>query len=385
MKIISLLTLPKRPFSMNENHPLSPFITEEYKDMLVEGNLLRARPKTHQAAQEQTATVFSDKWNQYEHGGSDFEKMVHKQNNWYLQLYGFSNEESLSSYLNNCKLILDAGTGLGYKAAWFATLCPDAIVIAADISDSIVSAAKYYKNIKNLFFIYCDISHMDMFVNASFDYISCDQVIHHTSDPYKTFQELVRLTKISKEIAVYVYRKKSIPRELLDDYFRQACINYSHEELMELSKQVTQLGKVLSSIDQEVDIPDIPALGIEGGNMTFQRFLYWNFMKCFWNPDTGETNSIMTNYDWYSPSQAFRYTEEEFSSLDCGTADGNHSFPQRKSVLCRAVQEDEIILLALPMKTDHPMPTTNNLFAIGNSTAIPGARESVSLARTVTA
>jgi len=46
--------------------------------------------------------------------------------------------------------------------------------------------------------------------------------------------------------------------------------------------------------------------------MTVQRFLYWNFLKCYWNEEQGEHNSVMINYDWYSPSQAFRYSEEEF-------------------------------------------------------------------------
>jgi hypothetical protein len=46
-----------------------------------------------------------------------------------------------------------------------------------------------------------------------------------------------------------------------------------------------------------------------------QRFIYWNFLKCFWNEELGKTTSVSTNYDWYSPSNAFRYNKDEFELL----------------------------------------------------------------------
>ena len=86
----------------------------------------------------------------------------------------------------------------------------------------------------------------------------------------------------------------------------------SHEELMTFSEQITEFGKALSKIDEEFEFPGIPMLGIDACKMTIQRFLYWNFLKCFWNPELGYHNSLMTNFDWYSPAQAFRYSEQEF-------------------------------------------------------------------------
>ena len=263
-------------------------------------------------SQEQTAKVFSDKWNLYTYESLEFQKMVENQKRWYLELYGFSSEKALGDYLRECRYVLDAGSGTCYKAAWFAELSPSTIVVAADISDAIVKAATYYKRFENLFFVQCDISSMPFWKDEIFDYVSCDQVIHHTADPFKTFRELVRLTTENRELAVYVYRKKALPRELLDEYFRDFSKTLSHEDLMEFSRQVTALGKVLSSVGDELEFPSVPLLGIEGGRMTAQRFLYWNFMKCYWNEEQGEHNSLMTNYDWYSPSQAFRYSEEEF-------------------------------------------------------------------------
>ena len=164
----------------------------------------------------------------------------------------------------------------------------------------------------NLFFIQGDIGNTPYFRDCLFDYVSCDQVIHHTADPFRTFQELVRITQINRDLSVYVYRKKALPRELVDDYFREFSKTMKHDKLMELSKKITELGRTLSSFEGKMDFPDIPELGIEGGEMTVQRFIYWNFLKCFWNEEQGYHNSLMTNYDWYSPSQAFRYSEKEF-------------------------------------------------------------------------
>lgn len=39
--------------------------------------------------------------------------------------------------------------------------------------------------------------------------------------------------------------------------------------------------------------------------------IYWNFIKCFWNEELGYDTSVATNFDWYSPSNAKRYSEEE--------------------------------------------------------------------------
>jgi hypothetical protein len=82
-------------------------------------------------------------------------------------------------------------------------------------------------------------------------------------------------------------------------------------ELLEMSEQLTELGKRLSELRVRFDCPEIPALGIKGGGYDIQRFIYWNFLKCFWNDQLGRETSIMTNYDWYSPSNARRFSEDE--------------------------------------------------------------------------
>ena len=117
-------------------------------------------------------------------------------------------------------------------------------------------------------FIQCDIADMSFFPNNYFDYVSCDQVIHHTKTPPKTFKELVRVTRINHDISCYMYRKKALPRELLDDYFREFSKQLTHDDIMGLSKELTELSRILSKIKKVIEFPSIPLLGIEGGKMT---------------------------------------------------------------------------------------------------------------------
>ena len=64
-----------------------------------------------------------------------------------------------------------------------------------------------------------------------------------------------------------------------------------------------------------IDVPAMPALGIAGGRMDLQRFVYWNFIKCFWNPEHGFEGSRLVNFDWYAPETAFRYDRDEFVAM----------------------------------------------------------------------
>ena len=192
--------------------------------------------------QDHTNKAFSEKWQELDKGEElgKFEKM---QLEWYLKLYGFESNDTFSEFLKTKKIILDAGCGLGYKAAWFARLAPESIVIGIDYSEAAIIAANNYEHIPNLFFLKADIARTQMKSN-SIDYVSCDQVIHHTEFPRKTFDHLSDITSKGGEFACYVYAKKALPRELLDDYFREYSKKLSHAELWDLSEKLMELGEI---------------------------------------------------------------------------------------------------------------------------------------------
>jgi SAM-dependent methyltransferase len=278
------------------------------------GNFIAARAGAQAENQQQTNEVFSEKWKSYDQS-PEKEGLYEMQKRWYLQLYGFGTDEALAAFLRQRKVIFDAGCGLGYKSAWFAALAPESLVIGMDFSDAARQAAGHYQDLPNLFFLQGDIAATG-FANGSVDYVSCDQVIMHTEDPEATFAELTRITRpAGGEFACYFYAKKALPRELLDDYFRVHCKELSSEQIWALSEQLTELGKRLSELKVSFESPDIPALGIKGGSYDIQRFIYWNFLKCFWNPELGRETSVVTNFDWYSPSNARRFSEEEVRAI----------------------------------------------------------------------
>lgn len=272
----------------------------------------------HEAApeseQHHTTAAFSTKWERYAES-DEKENLYAMQRRWFLDLYGFSSEADLCRFLRQHPVILDAGCGLGYKAAWFAELAPESTVIGVDFSTSADQAARSYEAVPNLFFFRGDIADLPL-KSGTVSFVCCDQVIMHTQDPDATFAELVRVKEpIGGELACYFYAKKALPRELLDEHFRTRCREMSTEELWEMSVQLTELGRRFSELQIEVDVPAIPALGIKEGRFDLQRFLYWNFLKCFWNEELGHETSVITNFDWYSPSNARRYSYEEVMGL----------------------------------------------------------------------
>ena len=263
--------------------------------------------------QGQTKEIFSDKW-EVDNENSDVQKLFNFQLEWFLKLYGFESEKEFILFLKDKRIIIDTGCGLGYKAAWFAKLAPHATVIGIDISNSLEIAAKNFKMYKNLFFLKRDIAETGI-KKACIDFTVCDQVIMHTQNPTNTFKHLSEITSKSGHFACYVYAKKALPRELIDDYFRKETHNISKDKMWEFSEQLTELGKRLSELNIKFESPEIPLLGIKGGEYDIQRFIYWNFLKCFWKEDWGFQLSKSTNFDWYAPSNAKRFSKLDFINL----------------------------------------------------------------------
>ena len=283
------------------------------EDVLIDKNFIILNSGSEYGNQQHTNDAFSEKWIEYEKT-SEKEKLYDMQKKWYLKLYGFSTEKELASFLQTKEYIFDAGCGLGYKAKWIADLSPNSIVIGMDFSDACQIAAKNYIDTHNLYFIKGDIADVP-FKDNTIDYVSCDQVIMHTEVPENTFTELTRIIKKGGEFACYVYAKKALPRELIDEHFRSYCKELSNDELWDMSKKLTELGQTLSKLNIKINVPDIPQMNIKGGEYDIQRFIYWNFLKCFWSEDLGWDTSVATNFDWYSPSNAKRYSEEEYKKM----------------------------------------------------------------------
>jgi 2-polyprenyl-3-methyl-5-hydroxy-6-metoxy-1,4-benzoquinol methylase len=65
---------------------------------------------------------------------------------------------------------------------------------------------------------------------GQFDFIYCQEVLHHTEDPARAFRNLCKLLLPGGEIAIYVYKRKAPTREWVDDCIRDELSPVPYEE-----------------------------------------------------------------------------------------------------------------------------------------------------------
>ena len=256
-----------------------------------------------------TEDSFSSKWKNYNKTYHS-SKWIKNQKKWFLERFGWKTSKDFEKFLKTRSRILDAGTGIGNSAKLFSTNL-NSTVFAIDASESIEFAYKKDGKTKNIHFLQADIRKLP-FRKKFFDFICSDQVLHHTKDTESSFKMLSKLLTKKGLISIYVYRKKGPLREFSDNYIRKSTIKMTEMQCMEFSKSMALLGKSLAQLKKKITIKeDIPLLEIKAGTYDIQRFLYWNFLKCWWSPDVPFDQSVATNYDWYFPKFAYRHSEKE--------------------------------------------------------------------------
>jgi len=261
-----------------------------------------------------TANTFKDKWEQNKmlafketlREGSDIFS-------WILQRNGFGSPEELIEYLKDKRRVLDAGCGNGRVTALLRRYCPTTTEI---VGIDLVSSEIARENLEAFGFSdHVSFFKKDLLGNledlGKFDFIYCQEVLHHTSYPERALQNLSSLLSAGGEIAIYVYRKKAPVREFVDDYVRSKITGLPYEEAIRICSQITEFGKALSQLQITIKVPEVDILEIKEGKYDLQRFIYHFFMKCFWNPDLTFQENAAINYDWYHPQIATRYTLEE--------------------------------------------------------------------------
>ncbi len=256
-----------------------------------------------------TEDAFSVKWKNH-HDDHQAKEWTSFQQKWFLDRFGWKTLTNFKTFLKSKKIILEAGTGVGNTAKLLSSNS-SSIVFAIDASESIEFAHKKYGKSKNIHFLQADLRNLP-FKKQFFDFILSDQVLHHTDNTKTSFTYLTKFLKKNSFIAIYVYNKKAPIREFADDFIRKTTVNMSVKECIDFSKNMSLLGKNLLKINKKISIPkDIPLLGIKKGTYDIQRFIYWHFLKCFWDPSNNLERSIGVNFDWYYPKFAFRHTPEE--------------------------------------------------------------------------
>jgi SAM-dependent methyltransferase len=259
---------------------------------------------------ERTRRSFRDKWQnnadlafrQTLTEGSEIQS-------WILGRNGFASLQELRAHLAGRRRILDAGCGNGRVTALLRSVATDeAEVVGVDLAAADVARS-------NLEGSDVRIEEGDLLGDLSglgrFDFVYCQEVLHHTADPRRALANVRALLEPGGELAVYVYRQKAPVREYTDDFVRRAIEELPYEEAMEVSRAIAEVGRALSAVGATVRVPDVPVLGIEAGEYDVQRFVYHFFMKCFWSEELDPEANAAINYDWYHPQLCSRHTVEE--------------------------------------------------------------------------
>jgi SAM-dependent methyltransferase len=255
---------------------------------------------------------------------------------WILNRNGFASLEELRAHLVGKKRLLDAGCGNGRVTALLASVF-DGPVVGIDLNAATVAQSNL-QDLPNV-----SVAEKDLLEDISdlgeFDFIYCQEVLHHTADPRAAFLNLSLLLSPEGEIAIYVYRVKAPIREFADDFVRDAIKDLPYEEAMLAARTITDLGRKLSELTEEIEVPEVKILGIKAGNYTAQRLLYHFFLKCFWNSQLSEQENVVINYDWYHPATATRHTIEEVEEwFAAAKLDIVHSFEDEYGITIRGVR-----------------------------------------------
>lgn len=256
---------------------------------------------------KQTSESFNVKWKwhpRFGFGGSSTESHY----KWYYEKYHWT-KSGFESFLSARRLILDAGCGTGHDVALYASMTKGE-VFGIDASGSVDLAYQNIKSIENAHIIQADILNLP-FKEGIFYFITSEGVLHHTPSTKLALKSLVKCLHKEGEVQIYVYKRKAPIREFCDAYIRENTTKLSPEECWKACEAITELGKELSGLKMEIEVPDIPILKVKQGKYDLQRFIYYNFIKCFWNDEFSYEENVMTNFDWYHPKYAHRHTPEE--------------------------------------------------------------------------
>lgn len=260
---------------------------------------------------DQTFSSFRDKWEN--NSQLAFSETLNEKSDifgWIMTRNGFVNKEAFQTYLANKARVLDAGCGNGRVTALLHALSTvPTQIVGVDLTAAHV-AAENLKNLDRVIIQQADLLG-DLSGIGDFDFIYCQEVLHHTADPKGGFLNLTRRLSAGGEIAIYVYKIKAPIREYADDYVREKISGLPYEEAMRLMSQVTDLGKVLTEMNVKVTVPEVEVLKIPAGEYDIQRLFYHFFLKCFWNGSMKHQENVAINYDWYHPQLCTRHTMVE--------------------------------------------------------------------------
>lgn len=264
--------------------------------------------------QYQTQQTFSYKWSKRDTYESKIVK--EKSYKWLVNRY-FGEKKILKSFISNNKgkKFLDAGCGSAYSSLiLFNNFLNEVDYLGVDISDSIeIAKERFDENKIKGHFLKRNIQ--DMNLNKKFDIIFSEGVLHHTSNPFLAFKNLINHLNINGIIMFYVYKEKAPIREFTDDFIRNQLKGLCDEEAWQNLIPLTELGKKIGDLNIDLTIDeDIKLLDIKKGKYNLQRFFYWFFIKMYYDKKYSIEEMNHINFDWFRPLNCYRFKPKEIEN-----------------------------------------------------------------------
>ncbi len=250
---------------------------------------------------ETTFKFFNYKWKRVPNWTKDTEKMYRE---WYLKRYGYETLDNLKEFLKDKKYVLEAGCGLGRDSKMFAELNNETHIVAIDQSGNALKVArKYLEKFNNCEVMQADITNFVYL--EKFDFISCDQVIHHTPNPGDTLKHFFEHLNVNGVVNFSVCKKRNEMRDLVDEKIFEKVSKMTPKQLWTFARTVTVFGKALHD------------LHIDMGDESLQRYVHNNLFRCWYNPRIDFRLCISSNYDWFSGNPLFNKQDVEEKMLSC--------------------------------------------------------------------
>jgi SAM-dependent methyltransferase len=183
-------------------------------------------------------------------------------------------------------LVLDAGCGGGRYARLLGER--GANVVGVDLSAAVEKAGSLCASLANVQIVQADLLDLPVAAGA-FDFAFSIGVMHHSPDPRRAFSQVARCVKPGGRMAVWLYRKNTLPQEWLNSGLRG----------------------LTTRLPARVLEPLCVGLGLVGAVPILNKSL--NKVANFSNhPDW--TLRVCDNFDWYAPRYQSHHTVEELKS-----------------------------------------------------------------------
>lgn len=222
-------------------------------------------------AAESYVMSFGRQWNRYDVARDEEDESV------FAVKTGITAEELAGN------LVLDAGCGGGRYARLAGR--SGAKVVGVDLSSAVEKASELCAGLDNVLIAQADLLDLAL-AEGAFDVAFSIGVMHHSPDPRRAFGQVARCVKPGGRLAVWLYRRNTLPQEWLNSGLRALTTRTPARLLEAGAVGLAALGAVpvlkqgLSKVANFSTHPD------------------WTLRVC-------------DNFDWYAPRYQSHHTVEE--------------------------------------------------------------------------